>query len=55
MNFWNAYAKEQKIIAENAAKNPHTDNTSKPPALGDAPPDDVNTDTTLPEIIKEVE
>ena len=55
MNFWNAYAKEQKIIAENAAKNPHTDNTSKPPALGDAPPDDVNTDTTLPETIKEVE
>lgn len=55
MNFWNAYEKEQKIIAESAAKSPHTDNTSKPPALGAAPPDEVNADTTLPEIIKEVE
>lgn len=54
MNFWTAYEKEQKIIAESAAKNPHTDNTSKPPALGVAPPDDVNTDTTLQETIKEV-
>lgn len=55
MNFWTAYEKEQKIIAESASKNPHTDNTTKPPVLGDAPPDDVNTDTTLQEIIKEVE
>lgn len=55
MNFWAAYEKEQKIIAESAAKNPHIDNTSKPPALGAAPPDDVNADTTLPETNKEVE
>ena len=55
MNFWNAYEKEQKIIAESAAKKSYIDNTSKPPALGTAPPDDVNADTAPPEIIKEVE
>lgn len=55
MNFWNAYEEEQKRISPSAAKKTHIDNTSKPPALGVAPPDDVNTDTTLPETIKEVE
>jgi len=55
VNFWTAYEREQKIIAESAAKTPYTDNTSKPPALGVAPPDNVNADTTLPETNKEDE
>lgn len=54
MNFWNAYEREQKIIAESAAKKTHIDNTSKPPAVGTAP-DEVNAEPAPPEIIKEVE
>lgn len=49
MNFWNAYEREQKIIAESAAKKPHIDNTSKPPAVGTAPPDEVSAEPALPE------
>lgn len=55
MNFWNAYEREQKIIAESAAKNPHIDNTSKPPTVGTAPPEEVNEAPAPLEIIKEVE
>ena len=55
MNFWNAYEREQKIIAESAAKKPHIDNTSKPAAVGTAPPDEVNEVPAPPEIVKEVE
>lgn len=55
MNFWNAYEIEQKIIAESAAKKTHIDNAAKPPAVGTAPPDEVNAEPAPPEIIKEVE
>lgn len=55
MNFWNAYEREQKIIAESAAKKPHIYNTSNPPVVGTAPPDEVNAAPAPPEIIKEVE